>query len=105
MYLIFNRIKVRDEHLNEFLDGVKIHANHSNNESGCVRYEVLQDISDPQMIFLYEVFEDETAFKLHQTHDYYKEWMEKSKLWRHSEERIRHVLDYIYSPEKEYKAK
>jgi len=101
MYVIFNRIKVKDEHLDDFLEGVNIHADHSNKETGCVRYEVLQDISDPHMMFLYEVFEDETAFKSHLTHDYYKEWMAISRDWRHSEERIRHVLDFIYRKEDE----
>ncbi len=66
-----------------------------------MRYDVLQDISDPQMVFLYEVFENEEAFKSHLTHDYYKEWMAISRDWRHSEERIRHVLDFIYRKEDE----
>lgn len=101
MYVIFNRIKVKDEHLDDFIEGVKIHAIHSNNEPGCMRYDVLQDISDPQMVFLYEVFENEEAFKSHLTHDYYKEWMAISRDWRHSEERIRHVLDFIYRKEDE----
>jgi (4S)-4-hydroxy-5-phosphonooxypentane-2,3-dione isomerase len=99
MYVIFNIIKVREEHLEKFLKGVYQHARNSSSEPGCVRYEVLQDVADPQTVCLYEVFRDEAAFKNHQTYDYYKEWMAKSKEWRHSENRIRHVLDYIYGPE------
>ncbi len=99
MYVIFNIIKVREEYLENFLDGVRNHARNSNSEPGCVRYEVLQDVVDPHVVCLYEVFEDETAFNAHRTYDYYQEWMEKSKNWRYSEQRIRHVLDYIYRPE------
>jgi autoinducer 2-degrading protein len=99
MYVIFNRIKVKSEHLEDFLKNVKIHAQNSNNEPGCVRYEVLQEMTDPQLVFLIEVFENEDAFHIHRTYDFYKEWMEKSRDWRHSEERIRHVMDYIYREE------
>jgi autoinducer 2-degrading protein len=99
MYVIFNIIKVREEHLEKFLKGVYQHARNSSSEPGCVRYEVLQDVADPQTVCLYEVFRDEAAFKEHLTYDYYKEWMTNSKEWRHSENRIRHVLDYIYGPE------
>ncbi len=96
MYVIFNRIKVKAEYLEDFLQNVKIHAQNSSNEPGCVRYDVLQDISDPQLVFLFEVFKDEEAFSMHLTYDFYKDWMEKSKTWRHSEERMRHVMDYIF---------
>jgi autoinducer 2-degrading protein len=99
MYVIFNRIKVKKEHLDEFLAGIREHARNSNSEPGCVRYDVLQDMDDPTFVFLYEAFTDEAAFRQHQTHDYYKRWMESSKDWRYVEGHIRHVLDYIYPPE------
>ncbi len=99
MYVIFNRIKVKAEYLEDFLKNVRVHARNSSEEPGCVRYDVLQDTSDPQLVFLFEVFKDEAAFQSHLTYDFYKAWMEKSKTWRHSEERIRHVLDYIYRRE------
>jgi quinol monooxygenase YgiN len=99
MYVIFNIIKVKEECLEKFLNGVRNHARNSNTEPGCVRYEVLQDVVDPHVICLYEVFEDESAFNAHRSHTYYKEWMESSKDWRHEEQGIRHVFDYIYHPE------
>ena len=99
MYVIFNIIKVREECLDKFITGVQQHARNSSTEPGCVRYEVLQDMVDPHTVCLYEVFQDEAAFRQHLTYDYYKEWMSSSKAWRHSENRIRHVLDYIYRPE------
>jgi quinol monooxygenase YgiN len=61
---------------------------------------VLQDTSDPQIVCLYEVFRDEAAFREHLTYDHYKKWMEISKDWRHGENRIRHVLDYIYESDR-----
>jgi len=99
MYVIFNIIRVKQECLDKFVVGVREHARNSNAESGCVRYDVLQDKEDPHVICLYEVFQNENAFRKHLTYDYYKAWMERSKEWRHGEQRIRHVLDYIYRSE------
>ena len=99
MYVIFNIIKVKQENLEQFLAGVTQHARNSSAEPGCVRYEVMQDVNDPHIVCLYEVFRDEDAFHKHRTYDFYLAWMESSKNCRHSENRIRHVLDYIYGPE------
>lgn len=99
MFAIFSINRVRREHLDEFLAGVREHARNSSAEPGCLRYEVLQDRDDPQTVCLYEVFRDEAAFAEHQAADYYKEWMARSRDWRHHEQRIRHVLDYVYRPE------
>jgi autoinducer 2-degrading protein len=98
MYVIFSINKIRPEHLAEFVEQVREHAINSNAEPGCVRYEVLQDVDDPQTVCLHEVFLDEAAFDAHQAADYYRDWMERSKDWRHTEQRIRHVLDYVYTP-------
>ena len=99
MHVIFSINKIRAEHLDQFLREVKVHAKHSNGEAGCLRYDVLQDVDDPQTVCLREVFLDEGAFAQHQAAGYYKEWMEPSKNWRHSEQRIRHVLNYVFRTE------
>ena len=99
MYVVFNIIRVKQEHLEQFLVEVYQHAHNSSAEPGCVRYEVMQDVSDPQIVCLHEVFADEAAFRQHLTYDFYKAWMARSKDWRHSENRIRHVLDFVYGPD------
>ena len=99
MYVVFNIIKVKQEYLDQFIKGVYLHAQNSSAEPGCVRYEVMQDVTDPQTVCLYEVFRDEDAFNKHRNYDFYLAWIESSKHWRYSENRIRHVLDYIYGPE------
>lgn len=99
MYVVFNIIRVKQQNLDQFLTGARQHARNSSAEAGCVRYEVLQDTTDPQIVCLYEVFRDEAAFREHLTYDYYRQWMENSRDWRHSENRIRHVLDYVYGPQ------
>lgn len=98
MYVIFSINKIKAEHLDAFVRNVSLHARKSNSEPGCVRYEVLADTSDPHTICLHEVFVDEAAFHAHMTAPYYVEWMQMSKDWRHSEQRIRHVLRFLHTP-------
>ena len=43
MYMILGIIKVKPEHLNDFVEHVQRHASHSIGEPGCVRFDVLQD--------------------------------------------------------------
>ncbi len=99
MYIVLSTNKIKIEHLDEFLSQVLVHATNSNAEPGCVRYDVMQDTADPQTICLHEVFTDEAAFLAHQANDFYKDWMERSKDWRHVESRVRHVLDYVFRSE------
>ena len=99
MYVVLNIIRVQKPHLDDFLAALRVHAHHSNAEPGCIRYDVLQDIDDPQVISLYEVFEDEASFRAHLEYPHYERWMAQSATWRHDEQRIRHVLDYVYRPE------
>lgn len=99
MYVVLNIIRVREECLDRFIAAVRDHARASNSEPGCVRYDVLQDTTDPQVISLYEVFADEAAFREHLGYAHYRHWMEQSKTWRHEEHRIRHVLDYVFRKE------
>ncbi len=79
MYVIFSINKIRAEHLDQFLREVKVHAKNSNPEAGCLRYDVLQDVNDPQTVCLHEVFLDEGAFEQHQAAGYYQDWMERSR--------------------------
>ena len=99
MYVILNLISVRPENLDQFISGVSEHAVSSAAEPGCVRYDVLQDSVDPAVVCLYEVFVDEAAFRQHLEYDHYKAWMDLSRDWRLDEERVRHVLDYVFRTE------
>ena len=99
MYVVINIIRVRREHQAEFLTAIREHARRSSAEPGCLRYDVLQDLDDPQVISLYEVFEDEAAFRAHLDYPHYRHWMSQSASWRHDERRIRHVLDFVYRSE------
>ncbi|MBK5194944.1 MAG: antibiotic biosynthesis monooxygenase [Proteiniphilum sp.] len=42
------------------------------NEEGCLIYDVLLSEDDPSRIFIYESYENEVAFKVHESSDYFK---------------------------------
>ena len=99
MYVILGTIKVKAEHLPEFIQHVRQHAQHSSREPGCVRFEVLQDVADPQTICLYEVFQSEADVEVHRSQEYYKRWMAMSRDWRDSSAYSRRVLRQLHPPE------
>jgi autoinducer 2-degrading protein len=102
MYAVLNIIKVRQEHLKEFIENVRNHAKSSVREPGCLRFDVLQDIEDPQTICLYEVFRTESDLETHRRQDYYNHWMTMSHDWREISSSSRRILDHIYPPDDDW---
>jgi autoinducer 2-degrading protein len=96
MFVILGIIKVKPEHLQEFVDHVRRHAEQSVREPGCLRFDVLQDRSDPQTICLYEVFRSEPDLESHRAQDYYRRWMTLSRDWRDHAAYSRRVLTPIH---------
>ncbi len=92
MYAVLNIIKVKPEHVKAFVENVRNHANNSLKEPGCLCFDVLQDIEDPQTICLYEVFRSEGDLEKHREQDYYKRWMTMSRDWRDASASSRRVL-------------
>ena len=96
VYTVLNTIKVKPEHLKDFVENARKHAKNSLGEPGCLRFEVLQDTKETQTICLYEVFRSEADLDKHREHDYYKRWMVMSRDWRDASSSSRRVLDRIY---------
>ena len=50
-------------------------------EPGCRQFDVAEDPVDPKSFFLYEVYDDEAAFKAHQEYPHFHEYRERAKDW------------------------
>ena len=50
-----------------------------NYEPGCVRFDVLQDRSDPDRYYFYEVYHDEAGFEAHRQTPHLARWQEAAK--------------------------
>lgn len=99
MYVVIGTIRVKAEHLGDFVEQVREHASKSRREPGCLVYDVLQDRDDRQTICLYEVFRSEADLHRHHEQAHYKQWMEVSRDWRDHSAYGRRVLDRIFPPD------
>ena len=74
MYHVVVPLKVKPEMREKFLAVALDDSTCSLREAGCLRFDVLQDTSDPNRFFFYEVYRDEEAFKAHQATEHYPRW-------------------------------
>jgi autoinducer 2-degrading protein len=95
MYTSVSFHKILPQHLDDYIANMRICAAKSNQEPGCIRYEVMQDVNDLTMMCLFQVFRDADAYQAHQVAEHHKEWMELSGGWRDQSVRIRHEMGYI----------
>jgi (4S)-4-hydroxy-5-phosphonooxypentane-2,3-dione isomerase len=62
------------EHDN-FVAAIKENGAATAKEPGCRRFDILNLSSDPNHFFLYEVFDNEAAFKAHRETDHFKKYI------------------------------
>lgn len=74
MYAVVVPLKVKPEMREKFLAAALDDSTCSLQEPGCLRFDVLQDNTDPNRFFFYEVYRDESAFKAHQATAHYSRW-------------------------------
>lgn len=77
MLAIFVTIKVKPGKMEEFVEASLGDARGSvGDEPGCYRFDVLQDPSDPNTAYLYEIYADDAARESHRTMAHYLKWRE-----------------------------
>jgi autoinducer 2-degrading protein len=75
MYALVVPLKVKPEMREKFLAAAQDDSICSvRDEPGCLRFDVLQDNSDPNRFFFYEVYEDEKAVEAHRAAPHYARW-------------------------------
>ena len=83
MISIFVSIKVKPGMRDQFVEATLGDAAGSvRDEPGCFRFDVLTDDSDPDLVHLYEVYEDQAAFDVHKTMPHFTEWADTVADWR-----------------------
>ena len=65
MYAIIARFKVKPGHVDEVISLLGQAAIPSRQEPGCHLYVANQDLADPNVIVMYEQYDDEAAFQAH----------------------------------------
>lgn len=83
MYVIIVPIQIKAGFKEQFVEAMLDDAKGSvNDEPGCLRFDVIQDASDPNRIWLYEVYVDEAAFQAHLQAPHFIKWRDTVKDWR-----------------------
>lgn len=66
MYSLLLKTHLQPGSRERFMEAISVNAASSvRDEPGCLVFDVLSDRSDPEVVWLYEVYEDEAAFEAH----------------------------------------
>ena len=69
------KVRIKPEMRQRFLDAIEVDAVGSEkDEPGCVRFNVLQDDSDKNICYFYEVYRDQAAVEEHRAAPHYAVW-------------------------------
>ncbi|MDH3702870.1 MAG: antibiotic biosynthesis monooxygenase [Alphaproteobacteria bacterium] len=83
------RVKIKPEMRQRFLDAIEVDALGSEqDEPGCVRFNVLQDVTDENVYYFYEVYVDEAAVDAHRAAPHYAVWQDAADTLAEPTERI-----------------
>ena len=75
-------IRIKAGYRDAFIEAMLSDARGSvHDELGCLRFDVLQDVQDPNTIYLYEVYRDEVAIEVHRQAPHFVKWRETVKDW------------------------
>jgi autoinducer 2-degrading protein len=82
MFVVIVFFEAKAAHVAEFRDAILINAKASvDDEPGCRQFDVAQDPNDPAQFFLYEIYDDEAAFKAHIETAHFKHFDHISAPW------------------------
>ena len=68
-------IKIKPENVDSFMKQVLENGKAARSEAGCRQFEVLVDPEDKTFIMLFEVYDDQKAFELHQQGEAFKKYV------------------------------
>ncbi|WP_137885146.1 putative quinol monooxygenase [Pseudomonas sp. 2FE] len=66
MYCLILKTQLKPNSFEAFMAAMRVNAAASvRDEPGCLMFDVLRDRSDPDLLYLYEIYTDEAAFEAH----------------------------------------
>jgi autoinducer 2-degrading protein len=81
MHVTIVHVRVKPEHVAEFIDAIRINHEGSVKEPGNLRFDILQSAEDPTRFVAYEAYADEAAAKAHKETAHYLAWRDKVADW------------------------
>ena len=75
MLTMWVKVRIKPDLRQRFLEAIEVDALGSErDESGCLRFNVLQDEHDENVYYFFEVYKDQAALKAHRTMPHYAVW-------------------------------
>ena len=74
-FVLIVNIRVTPENLERFMTMLADNAREARKEAGCRQFEVLIDPKDRAKLVLFEVYDDERAFELHQQTPHFRKYL------------------------------
>ena len=81
MYVVCVHVHVKPENRDDFVRVSRENASNTVNEPGNLRFDVIQQIDDPNRFMLYEVYQDEAAMQAHKETAHYAAWRDAVADW------------------------
>ena len=72
-------LEIAPAQLDKFLEALRENGASTIKEPGCRQYDILQLISEPNQIYIYEVYENEAAVQAHRASDHFKKYRATTK--------------------------
>ena len=74
-------VRVKTEHVEDFIEATRINHDNSVREPTNVRFDVLQSSDDSTRFLLYEAYESEAGTAEHKKTEHYLKWRETVEPW------------------------
>ncbi len=76
MLIVQVNVQIKEEHIQDFIDASIENASKSINEPGIARFDILQELDNPNKFILNEVYLNDSAPAVHKETAHYKKWKE-----------------------------
>lgn len=81
MYVTLVHVTVKPDHIDDFREATRINHEHSIQEAGNMRFDILQSPEDPGKFILYEAYKTEQDAVAHKDTSHYLTWRETVADW------------------------
>lgn len=81
MIVTFVHVWVKPEHIDDFIQASNENHQHSIREPGNLRFDLVQDATDPGKFVIYEAYESDQSAAAHKETAHYKKWREEVAEW------------------------
>ena len=75
MFVLSVDLRIKPENVDSFISKALENAANSRKEPGCRQFDVLVDPKDRTKVLLYEIYDDEKAFEVHQQTAHFKKYV------------------------------